>query len=313
MKKIIVVLPLFLLFLCTAASAQLLISVEEKTVCGDGIREGHEMCEPDTEQDLCEAAGEILGIAMVCDERDCSCLPKRMDCGNEIREGAEWCDPGDKEDKEENDFCPEFGELFNETFTCDPDSCLCVPETVYGAEPPAVCGDGNITGAEECEKNEDCRAGYECSNCTCVRKDWDNTTEIIEEVKKNLTKKPEPKPKPKEDEKKTDYHDFVGVILPDYLKDDFEEARVNVYVELENGSAQVVGVTTLHGVVQEIKDEKFKSVDYDVFVKEKKAKDILNADDQAAALEKAFDEGAITYKPKGLFSRIWAWLVGLFS
>jgi hypothetical protein len=264
------------------------------------------------EQDLCEAAGKVIGIAMVCDERDCTCLPKRMDCGNEIREGAEFCDPGEKEDPVENDFCPELGKLFNETFTCDPDSCLCKPETVFGAEPPAICGDGNITRDEECEKDEDCRADEECRNCTCVRKAWVNES-LIQDVKKNLTKKIEPEKKPKEDVKKTDYHDFVGAILPDYLQEDFEEARVNVYVELENGSTQVVGVTTLHSVVQEIKDEKLSSVDYDVFVKEKKAKGILDADDQAAALKKAFDEGDITYKPKGLFSRIWAWIVGLFS
>ncbi|MBW3001900.1 hypothetical protein KY338_01925 [Candidatus Woesearchaeota archaeon] len=311
MKKLLLLL-LFLVVLSAAASAQVLVSVEEKTVCGDGIREGHEMCEPDTDQDLCEAAGKVIGIAMVCDERDCTCLPKRMDCGNEIREGAEFCDPGEKEDKEENDFCPALGNLFNETFTCDPDTCLCKPETIFGAEPPAICGDGNITRDEECEKDEDCRADYECKNCSCVRKEWINES-VITEVKKNLTKKQEPEKKPKEEVKKTDYHDFVGVILPDYLQKDFQKARVNVYIELENGSTQVVGVTTLHNVVQEIEDEKLSSVNYDVFVKKKKANAILNADDQGAALKKAFDDGSVTYKPKGLFSRFWAWLVGLFS
>jgi len=185
MKKLLLLI-LFLIILTTVASAQVLVSVEEKTVCGDGIREGHEMCEPDTDQDLCEAAGKILKIVMVCDERDCMCLPKRMDCGNEIREGAEYCDPGEKEDKEENDFCPELGKLFNETFTCDPGSCLCLPEIAYGVEPPAVCGDGNITRDEQCEKDEDCRADQECKNCTCVIKER-NATSLIEEVKKNLT------------------------------------------------------------------------------------------------------------------------------
>ncbi|GAG04834.1 unnamed protein product, partial [marine sediment metagenome] len=174
------------------------------------------------------------------------------------------------------------------------------------------CGDGNITGIEDCEKDEDCRADQKCENCTCVRKER-NATDLIEEVKKNLTKKPEPKEEPKKDVKTTDYHGFVGSILPDYLKDDFEEARINVYIALKNGSAQVVGVTTLHNVVQEIEDKKLSSANYDVFVEEQKARDIIDADDQAAALKKAFDDGDITYKPKGLFSRMWAWIVGLFS
>ena len=312
MKKLLLPI-LFLIILATVASAQVLISVEEKTVCGDGIREGHEMCEPETDQDLCEEAGKLLKIVMVCDERDCTCLPKRMDCGNEIREGAEYCDPGEKEDKEENDFCPALGKVFNETFTCDPGSCKCLPETAFGAEPPAVCGDGNVTRDETCEKDDDCRADQECDNCTCIRKEWGNNTDIAKQVKENLTKKPETKPEPKKDGKITKYHDFVGSILPDYLQDNFEEARINVYIELKNGSTQIVGITTLHNVVQEIEDVKLGSVNYDVFVKEQKARDIIDADDQAAALKKAFDDGDITYTPKGLFSRMWAWIVGLFS
>lgn len=307
-------LLVFLVALSAAASAQVLVSVEEKTVCGDGVREGHEMCEPETDQDLCEEAGKILGIAMVCDERDCTCLPKRMDCGNEIREGAEYCDPGEKEDPEENDFCPELGKIFNETFTCDPDTCLCVPETIYGLGPPAVCGDGNITQHEECEVDTDCRADQRCENCTCVLKPR-NTTKIVEDIKQNLTEPAKKEKKSEEPEKLrvTDYHDFVGVILPEFLKGDFEEARINVYVELENGSSKVVGVTTMHGVIQEIKDEELSGADYDVSVKEETAQSLLDAVDRPAALEKAFEDKDVTYKPKGLFARVWSWIKGLFS
>lgn len=314
MKNIFLFSLLFLITLSAAVTAQVLVSVEEKTVCGDGIREGHEMCEPNTGQDLCGAAGKILRIAMVCDERDCSCLPKRMDCGNGIREGAEWCDPGTpafhKESPEKNDFCPQLGALFNETFTCDPDTCLCRPETVYGVV-KSVCGDGNITGSEECEQDSDCRADQYCRDCMCIISPR-NVTDIVDSIKKNLTAKPAPEEKP-EEKKITDYHGFVGAILPDYLRGDFGEAKVNVYVQFKNSSMQVVGIITKHGVVQDIKDEKLSGVNFDVFVEESKAVEILEADNQGEALKKAFDTNRITYKHKGIFSRLWAWMAGLFS
>lgn len=310
MNKTILFAILFLIILSAAASAQVLVSVEEKTTCGDGIREGHEMCEPDTDQDLCEAAGKIIGIVMVCDERDCTCLPKRMDCGNEIQEGAEFCDPGEKEAPEENDFCPQLGrEVFNETFTCDPDSCQCVPERYYGVPPPAVCGDGNVTRDEECEIDKDCRADQKCVNCTCVIKERNET--VIKEIKEELTKK-ETRTEEKEEKKEFSHKGLVGEILPDYL-DDFEEERANVYIELKNGSAQVVGVVTQYGVVQQITDGKIDGATYDFFVKEEKAKQIIASEDRIKALGDAIEAGEVTYKPRGLFARMWYWFVGLFK
>lgn len=310
MNKTIFLMILFLVLISAAASAQILVSTEEKTTCGDGIREGHEMCEPETDQDLCEAAGKILGIVMVCDERDCSCIPKRMDCGNEIREGAEFCDPGEKESPEENDFCPELGELFNETLACDPDSCQCVPERYYGVPPPAVCGDGNVTGDEECETDDDCRADKKCVNCTCVIKERNES--MIEEIKKNLTAKPEKKEDKKEEKKGFDHKALVGELLPDYL-DDFEEERANVYIELKNGSAQVVGIVTQYGVVQQITDGKIDRATYDFFVEKSKAEEIIASEDRVKALGDAIEAGEVTYKPRGLFARMWYWFVGLFK
>jgi len=310
MNKTIFLMILFLVLISAAASAQILVSTEEKTTCGDGIREGHEMCEPETDQDLCEAAGKILGIVMVCDERDCSCIPKRMDCGNEIQEGAEFCDPGEKEDPEKNDYCPQLGELFNETFTCDPDSCQCVPERYYGVPPPAVCGDGNVTRDEECETDDDCRADEKCVNCTCVIKERNETA--IKEIKEELTKKDTKTEEKQEGKKEFNHKDLVGELLPDCL-DGFEDERVNVYAELKNGSAQVVGVVTQYGVVQQITDGKIDRATYDFFVEKSKAEEIIASKDRMKALEDAIEAGEVTYKPRGLFARMWYWFVGLFK
>ncbi|MBW2985848.1 hypothetical protein KY333_00610 [Candidatus Woesearchaeota archaeon] len=306
-------LPILLIILLSAvASAQVLVSVDEKTVCGDGVREGHEMCEPDTDQDLCEEAGKILGIVMVCDERDCGCLPKRMDCGNEIREGAEYCDPGEKEDRESNDFCTELGEVFNETFTCDESSCLCVPEHAFGAPKPGICGDGNITGIEQCEKAEDCRADQNCKNCTCVLKEHVDVEKVLKELEENETKTIDAT-STKPVKKGFDYKDLAGTILPAFLQEEFEEEKVNVYVELQNGSSQLIGVTTQHNVIQEVIDGKVDSATFDAFVKEDKAKQIIASENRADALQKAIEEGEVTYKPRGFFAKIWHWIAGIFK
>ncbi|MEM4263972.1 MAG: hypothetical protein QW666_03720 [Candidatus Woesearchaeota archaeon] len=300
------------MLLCSFAYAQILIPDAEKgkTTCGNGIREGHEMCEPKTDDDFCEQAGEILGIAMVCNSKDCSCLPVRTDCGNQIREGTEFCDPGEKETTEENDFCDELGSLFNETFTCDKNTCLCKPEKAYGII-KSVCGDGNVTGSEECEKDDDCRSDEFCKNCTCEIKER-NITAIKEEV---ANETPEIKLPVVEEKKKEgfDYHDLVGVALPADLKKEFDEEKINVHVQTDEKTQIVIGVVTSHGVIQEIVDDGIKSPSFDAYVKKSKAEEILNATNKPDALLKAIEKGDVTYKPRGFFKRIVFWFKSLFS
>lgn len=317
MKKTLSLL-LFFILLSSVAGAQILVSVDEQTTCGDGIREGHEMCEPETDQDLCAEAGKILGIVMVCDERDCTCLPKRMDCGNEIREGVEYCDPGEKEDKESNDFCDELGQLFNETFTCDPDSCLCSPENVFGAPKPSVCGDGNVTGIEECETDTDCRADQKCENCTCILKERITAEDVLKEIEQNATKETEDikeseKTVQEKEKKEFDPQDLVGTVLPGFLQEEFEAERVNVYVASNDGSTKVFGVVTQHSVIQDIKEEALERATFDAYVDESKANQIIASGNQADALQKAMEENEVTYKPRGLFARVWYWFAGLFK
>ncbi len=309
--KKLILFGIIAILLCSMAFAQILIPDAEKgkTTCGNKILEGHELCEPKTEYDLCEDAGKVIGIVLACDSRDCSCVPKRTDCGNEIREGTEFCDPGAKETPEENDFCDELGELFNETFACDPDTCLCKPDKAYGVI-KSVCGDGNVTGSEECETDDDCRTDETCTNCTCAIKPRDITA--IKEDVANET--PEIKP-PEEKEEETggfDYHDFVGTAIPDWL-DDFDEEKINIHVALSNKTESIVGVVTSHGVVQEIIDDGVKGNSFDVYVKKSKADEILSSENRTGALQKAIEKGDVSYKPRGFFNRIIFWFKGLFS
>lgn len=304
MKKIILIC-LIVILLAAVAQAQIVIPKEEKTTCGDGIREGHEMCEPDTEQDLCEQAGKVIGIVMACDPRDCTCVPDRMDCGNEIREGSEFCDPGKKEDVEENDFCDELGAVFNETFTCDEKTCMCKPEKAFGYE-KEVCGDGKITGNETCEKDSDCRADQECKSCDCAIRERD-----IKEIKKELENDTIPLPTPVKEEG-FDYHDLVGTAIPEFMMNDFDEEAANIHVSIDDKTQTVIGVRTMYGVVQEIVDDGLDDPGFDVYVTKTVADEIINAQNKTQALEKAFEDEDITYKPRGFFKKIFFWFKSLF-
>lgn len=311
-KKTILLLVLATIFLCSIAFAQIAIPDAEKgkTTCGDGIREGHEMCEPKGEN-LCPQAGKIIGIAMNCDPRDCSCVPKTYDCGDQIRESAEYCDPGEKETPEENDFCPKLGELFNEKFTCDSDTCLCKPEKAFARGGFAVCGDGNVTGSEECEKDADCRSNEQCTNCTCIITQRD-ISEIKEELKNETAAELPVVQKKEEKEEGFDYHDLVGVALPNELSKDFKEEEVNVHVMLDAKNGSVIGVVVSHGVIQEFVDNGVKSPSFDVYVKKSKAEEIANSENRTKALLKAIENKDIKYKPRGFFNRIIFWFKNLF-
>lgn len=313
-KKTIILLALAAILLCSLAYAQLIIPDAEKgkTTCGNKIREGHEMCEPKTDDDLCEQAGKILGIVMACSPKDCTCVPVRMDCGNQIREGTEFCDPGEKETPEENDFCGKLGAVFNETFTCENKTCMCKPEQAYGVI-KSVCGDGNVTGSEECENNTSCRTDQICTNCTCTIKERD-ISEIKQELE-NETSETEPAPAKKEEKKKEgfDYHDLVGVAIPEELKGDFKEAKVNIHVMLDAKNGSIIGVVTSHGVIQEFVDNGMKSPSFDVYVKKSKADEITNSENRTKSLLKAFEDGEIKYKPRGFFNRIIFWFKNLFK
>jgi len=282
--------------------------------CGDGVRDSSESCDLGNQkqgilpgEDLCPEMGKILGIVQVCRSEECRCIIDRMDCGNGIREGAEWCDPGEetKDNPEENDLCPELSGLLGRNMTCNPDTCLCSAQDNLIEN--AVCGDGKIEYNEECENNSDCEHGKECKNCKCLIEIPEmNKTELDEML--NQSDIPEKKPEKK---KEFDYHNLIGEDVPEFFYSDFRRAYSNVNVSLDSGS-YIIGVRTKHNVIQEIIDGGYEEPDRIVKLKESAAKEIINSNNRTQALEDALREDKITYKPTGLFSRMWFWFKGLF-
>jgi hypothetical protein len=286
--------------------------------CGNGVRESSESCDLGSktiprDEDLCPAMGKILGIVQVCRSEACACIPDRMDCGNGIREGSEWCDPGEeqKEDTEENDLCPQLSELFGRNMTCNPDTCLCRAASSLADE--TICGDGKIEFKEECESDEDCMDDRECKNCLCMLRIPElDQKELDEMLNQSDIPTPEEKKKMKAEEKKEfDYHDMAGATIPEFFHGDFKKSYTNVNVSTGSGS-YIIGLHTKHNIIQEIIDGGFEEPDMIIHVNESDGKAIADSENKLQALEAALDDGTITYRPTGLFGRMWFWFKGLF-
>jgi len=274
------------------------------THCGDGIREGYEICEPDTTQNLCPVVGEMLKIAMVCDFRDCTCLPKIKDCGNQLREGAEMCDPGTKEAAE--DFCPKLGDLLGHPLKCNPESCFCQPDG--DAYVVSKCGDTKVEGPEECEEDSDCGKGA-CTNCTCIMP----PVPLEPDADKNFT--PAPKIPTVNDitnvqtppEKIVfgfDLEEFIGEKVPEELEL-FEDERTNIVVSLKNGSSKTVGVITIYGVVQEINPDGYGNPTLTVYASEENVDTVKSSSEKSKTIRTMFENEALDFKAKNIFRRMW--------
>lgn len=324
MKRRILAVFAIIIVLASAACADVLKDFEVPLTeqafsrCENGIRESSESCDLGSKtippgEDLCPEMGKILGIVQVCRHEECACIIDRMDCGNGIREGAEWCDPGDKskEDPEKNDVCQKLSGLLGRNMTCNSDTCLCKATTDLAET--AVCGDGKIEFKEQCEEDSDCGDGKECKDCRCLNKiPGINQTELSELLNQSDIPTPEEKKEIEMKEKKEfDYHDLTGAKIPEFFYSDFRKAYVNVYVN-KGDSDYIIGVRTKYNIVQEIVDGGFEEPTRDVFVSEDDARAIIDSTDRQEALKSALEEGKIRYNAKGIFSRVWMWLKGLF-
>lgn len=307
MKRLLYIILLFALVASVGASVIPPKYTEQK--CGNGKHEGYELCEPDTAFDLCPAIGKLLKIAMVCDERNCACLPDKSakDCGNQIREGVEMCDPGEKE--EPIDFCPNISAAIGLPLKCDTSTCDCVPEG-----PPvlvAYCGDGKVEGYEDCEADEDCPKSRYCDNCSCVLRE----TELnLTPVEYNVTTDEIPVPTIEDitAAPKTTILDFVlenyiGEVIPEEL-DYFDEETINIYVAMKNGTNTTVSLVTTQMVVQEVHPYALNDTSMEVWIEEDAVRKIKAADTRTELIVSMLSDGTIRYRPTGFFRRIWFWL-----
>jgi hypothetical protein len=307
--RLVVLLGIFGLFLAGIAMASVIPEHLTEQKCGNKIREGYELCEPDTPYDICPAIGKLLKIAMVCNEVNCACLPgeSAKDCGNQIREGVEMCDPGTKEPAV--DFCSNITSAIGLPLKCDEKTCDCVPAGL-----PVVlstCGDEKIEGNEDCEGDEDCPKGRVCDNCSCVRKD----AEIeLSPVQYNVTTDNVSVPTIEEiiaQRKNTVLgfvlEDYVGEVIPEELEY-FDDEKINIHVALNDGTNTTVSVITTEMVIQEIHNYALNKTTMDVWVDEADAEKIRAGEERTPTIALMLENGEIEYRPRGFFRRIWFFL-----
>jgi hypothetical protein len=277
--------------------------------CGNGIKEGYELCEPDTAYDICPAIGKLLKIAMVCNEFTCDCLPGKSakDCGNQIREGVEMCDPGEKE--ETIDFCPNISAAIGLPLKCDTATCDCVAEGLPFVV--SYCGDGKVEGNEDCESDDDCPKSRRCEDCACVAKE----TELnLTPVEHNVTTDEIPVPTVEDITRRQKntiagfvLDDYVGEILPEEL-DYFDNEEINIYVAMKDGTNLTVSLVTTEMVVQEIHPFALNETSMEVWVGEDTVAEVKAADNRTATIVRLLETGKIAYEPTSFFRRLWFWL-----
>lgn len=308
--KQIALFTLFFVLLASIAYASVIPSSLTEQKCGNGIREGYEICEPDTAYDLCPSIGKLLKIALVCNEKTCNCLPDRTakDCGNQIREGVEMCDFGTKEARV--DFCPNISMALNIPLACDNVTCDCIPTGPIIRL--STCGDGTVEGNEDCENTTDCAKGRTCVNCTCERvADEFNLTQIQHNITTDDVSIPTIDDITARAGKTTIagfvIEDYVGEVIPDDL-DYFDNEEINVYIKMTDNNEYVASLVTNQMVVQEVHPYPLNDTSMEIWIDEATLDSIKSADNRTTLIVSLLGDGKIKYKPTGFFRRIWFWL-----
>ena len=306
MMRLVLVCILGCILLASATQASVIVAELTEQKCGNGIREGYELCEPDTAYDLCPGIGKVLKIAMVCYEKTCACLPDRSakDCGNGIQEGVEMCESDKK--GVQWDFCPNISQIIGMPLKCDHESCDCIAEGL-----PYVisyCGDNKVEGNEDCESNEDCPKGRTCQNCTCIRQEVDlNLTPGRYNVAADDVSVPTIEDIIRR-EKNTVLNfvldDYIGEIIPEELSY-FDEENINIHISMKDNSNVTVSAVTTETVVQEVHLYALNDTSMDIWIDEDTIALIKASDKRTATIVTLLENNKILYKPTSFFRRLW--------
>jgi len=165
----------------------LLLYSADAIICGDGDLDEGEVCDSNYLNHENCTNFNYTGGSLECLD-DCSgyywgnCEGDEV-CGNTVIGENEICEPNNLR----NRTCVDEGYV-NGTLGCRND-CSRYDYSDCGGE-KAVCGDGNVTGNEECDGNlngESCNSlNFSSGSLSCVNCGFD-TSECIEEVEENIT------------------------------------------------------------------------------------------------------------------------------
>ena len=307
MKQALIVSLVFVLLAGTVSASIIAAELSEQK-CGNGLRDGYEICEQGTAFDLCPAIGRLLKIAMVCNENTCACLPgeRAKNCGNGIREGAEACDPGDNHLGPQLNICDNLSQIIGQPLKCDPATCDCVNSGLKFV--PSVCGDNKTEGSEDCEADADCPRGRTCENCSCVYHEDDLNLSIQHNITTDVELPPTIEQITAQSGKHTivDFvlEDYIGEVIPDELQY-FDDETITVHIVLKDNTTQNVSLVTTQTVVQETHAEAAAKPTMNIWLDEGTVRAIKASDTRTKTIVAMLADGTITYKPTGFWRRLW--------
>jgi hypothetical protein len=115
----------------------------------------------------CEDNCDKLGADYGCDPFSCTCRKKVspiQKCSGNTLKGFE---PG--QEYAAGEVCKDDCEsIYGQGYSCDPQLCYCKSDRSF-----AQCGDGLVSGTEECDASSPtsfCPSGSVCSNCKCIKR-----------------------------------------------------------------------------------------------------------------------------------------------
>jgi len=101
-----------------------------------------------------------------------------------------------------------------------------------------------------------------------------------------------------------DTTEIVGTDLPRFAKGLFGNAKINLYITLEDGTTENYGIVTQNGVVTSLADEELNNPSLNVYTTESIVRNLIQSDNAVASLQEALNSGGITYRAVGLINKI---------
>lgn len=98
------------------------------------------------------------------------------------------------------------------------------------------------------------------------------------------------------DAAKEEYNSNIDQV-PGFVRSIFGNERINLTMDMEDGSMKHFSIETRRGYVETITEDLFDTYTMDVFLTESTANKIINSENQIKSLRQSLDSYEITYKP----------------
>ncbi len=106
---------------------------------------------------------------------------------------------------------------------------------------------------------------------------------------------------------------YSGAKIPSEIQVIFGNADINIHMNMDSGSEEIVSLSVAGGVIESIALESFEKPDLDVFISEAQLNSILSSGDAINEITSGLESGAISYRANGFWNKIKFSIIGLFT